>query len=210
MLNINKITILLIIVLVIMLGFLLTGSINEVEDIYENDPIVVDGMDGLIVSMVEDVVDESIKRPGLNREVFDLTERSMNRLNELIKKEDLSIDDWLEIGLFWKSGGNFEAAREAWEYVDAISVNNNIAQINLGNLYVRDMVDLEKAESWYKKALISEPKYPVTYFQMAEMYLYGFKDRNKAINIAKQGLRELPNDDSLKSLRDVLESGGSI
>jgi len=215
MMNTNKIAIFLALILAVMLGFLFTKSNNQ-EGIYKENPLILeefgdlDGIDGVTIEIGESGINPGIEKPDLNRDMSNLTEKSTERLNELLSKKDLTADEWLEIGVFWKSGGDFEAAREAWEYVDMVSAKNYVAQINLGNLYTRDLVDLEKAEYWYEKALVSESKYPVTYFQMAEMYLYGFKDRNKAINIAKKGLKELPNDSSLQSLVDVLESGGSI
>ncbi len=188
------------------------GVEKDTEQVVESEPINIDDLEGVEISYIPPE-DPGIKIPSLNRETSGLTEKTQKNLDDLVKileADHLDIDSWIAIGNIWQSGGNYEAAIEAWEYAYALAPLEELSMINLGGLYFRYIKNYEKAEESYKKALEINSKYPPLYYNIAELYLYGMKDRTKAIEIAEMGLRELPSDASLLSLRDVLKSGGSI
>lgn len=176
---------------------------------------IIEGLEGFenIQIGFAPLKDPGTNVPDLNREVKNLTEASLARLDTLIEnleEDPLNINEWIEIGGFWKVGGAFEGASEAWQYALDLAPTNTVALVNLGNLYTSDIIDLDKAESWYMKAIEANPQYIPAYFKGAEMYLYGMKDRNKAIKFVEKGLETIPLDGSLQSLKEVLESGGSL
>ncbi|PIP87370.1 hypothetical protein COW81_00645 [Candidatus Campbellbacteria bacterium CG22_combo_CG10-13_8_21_14_all_36_13] len=217
----KKIVIPVLAIVLLVIGYFVWAKIGNSPDtdiVLDSDisttteKVTIEGFDGVDAEYVV-INDPGITQPNLNRTVSGLSSTSASRLSEVVsmlKDNPLNPDGWIEIGGLWKTGGAFIASSEAWEYAYTLSPKNVVALNNLGNLYTYEIVDLNKAESWYKKALEVGPKYVPTYFNMAEMYLYGFKDRKKAIDIAKQGVKELPLEDSLASLKNILESGGSI
>lgn len=201
---------LLIVILVVVLYFVLGGSDDSavLED-QDKTNITFDGIGGVEAEFVT-IKDSGIEPPILKRNLTGLTKTSSDRLKLVItsiEENHLNPDDWIEIGGLWKVGGAFEAAGEAWEYALVLSPENIVSLINLGNLYANELNDLEQAESWYRKAIESEPTYIPVYFQMAEMYLYKIKNRNKAISIVEEGLKVLPNDEDLIELKEAIESG---
>jgi len=190
-----------------------SDTVDEIDLATTTDDVIFEGLEGVEASFAP-VKDPGVPVPSLdNIKVTGLVKVTADRLlviTESLKKDHLNPEGWVEIGGIWKAGGNFEGARDAWEYVYALDPFNEVALNNLGNLYVYDLVDLKQAEDWYKKALVAGPKYIPTYYNMAEMYLYKMNDRKKAIEIVKAGIKELPDDGSLQALKERLESGGSM
>ncbi|PCI29100.1 hypothetical protein COB55_02820 [Candidatus Wolfebacteria bacterium] len=155
--------------------------------------------------------DPDIDTPKLKRKVSGLTENTQIRLDgvvDILKDDHLNVRQWIQIGGIWKIGENFEAAREAWEYALILSPSNQVAPVNLGNLYATDIKDFEKSEEWYLKAIEVSPTNRQAYTKLSELYFYQMKDTVKAIEIIDQGLGVLADDGTLHSFKNALESGG--
>lgn len=114
------------------------------------------------------------------------------------------IDVWLDLGVRFKAAGDYEGAREIWEYAAALKPKQSIAFSNLGLLYGYYLHDDTKAEANLLQAIKNDSKIGYYYLNMADFYLDSLKNKEKAIDILKKGLVMLPSDQSLKASLDSI------
>lgn len=111
---------------------------------------------------------------------------------EELKKDHNSLDAWLQMGLLRKTTGDYEGAREAWEYASIIRPKNSVSFANLGVLYGYYLKDQQKAEKNFLKAIENDKVLTYFYAQTADFYLDVIKNKEKAIGILEQGIKEVP------------------
>lgn len=100
------------------------------------------------------------------------------------------LDPWLQAGLIKKMIGDFEGARDAWEYASLIRPNNFVSFKNLGELYWHYLPDYPRAEENFRKAIENEPRFIDSYVSLSELYRYSY--------LEKQSLAEMPLLDGIR------------
>jgi len=153
----------------------------------------------------------NISLPNLNKEIkitADMNEEAkriatdkIQDLSSHLKKDNDNLENWLVLGVYRKTIGDYEGAKEVWEYASAIRPQNSISFNNLGELYAYQLKDNVKAEENYKKAIENDPSAIYIYRNFFDFYRYFAKDTAKARAILEQGIAANPSTSSdLKNL----------
>ena len=147
------------------------------------------------VSAVPTIPVPSLERPIVFSVAFpDEAQKIMRdkiaQTSEALKVDKTYFNDWLNLGIYRKQIGDYEGARQAWDYASALQPNNNISFYNLGVLYHYYLKDFPKAESNFLTSIKKNPSYPQTYGELHDLYQFSYKqDTTAAIDILKQGLK---------------------
>jgi len=158
----------------------------------------------------------NIPLPDLNKEIkitADMSEDAkriatakIQDLSSQLKKNSDNLENWLVLGVYRKMVGDYEGAKEIWEYASAIRPQNSISFNNLGELYAYYLKDNAKAEKNYKKAIENDPSAIYIYRNFFDFYRYFAKDVAKARAILEQGIAANPSTSSdLKNLLETLK-----
>lgn len=125
-------------------------------------------------------------------------------LSAQLKKDSDNLENWLVLGVYRKTIGDLEGAREVWEYASAIRPENSISFNNLGELYAYYLKDNKKAEENYAKAIENDPSAIYIYRNFFDFYRYVAKDPTKARALLEKGIAANPATSS--DLKNLLES----
>ncbi len=185
---------------------------NIIVNIGEDGSIDAEGYDVEIIEPEDNTV--SIPAPSLNSpivfyvELADdvksiMTTKIENTRKDLQAKVNY-FNGWIELGLQYKIIGDYDGARDSWEYASAIRQSSGLPHRNLGDLYGYYLKDSTKAEENFLKAIELSPDQIEYYFTTASFYKDVLKDTNKAIAIVERGLKANPNSPDLKSLLNSL------
>jgi len=137
----------------------------------------------------------------LSPEVVKLVEDRMTATIANLKKDSRSFDNWIALGIERKTLGDYEGAREAWEYAKIIDSNNLVSWNNLGDLYHFYLRDYKKSEENWKKTIVLNPDFIQGYRGLYELYSYSMKEKSTEIPvILKQGIARNPKATDLKTL----------
>jgi len=117
----------------------------------------------------------------------------LNQTIKSLKQYPDVYEDWIQLGLYRKLIGDYEGAREAWEYAAKIRPTIGVAFHNLGNLYASELKDIEKAEQYYLKAIENEPVHIQWYVAAYEYYRFLAHDNAKARAILRKGIEINPD-----------------
>lgn len=98
--------------------------------------------------------------------------------------------------------GNFNDSRKQYEEAVKINDRDSVAYNNLGNVY-RDLKSYDKAIDSYKKSIEIDSKTINTYVNLANVQLYNKDDSGAAIQVYKDGLRALPDNEQLLLLLGI-------
>ena len=125
----------------------------------------------------------------------------IQNLSSQLKKDSDNLENWLVLGVYRKIIGDYEGAREVWEYAGAIRPQNSVSFNNLGELYAYYLKDNKKAEENYAKAIENDPSAIYIYRNFFDFYRYVAKDTIKARAILEKGIAaNLATSSDLKSL----------
>ncbi|MFA5838323.1 MAG: hypothetical protein WC849_00015 [Candidatus Paceibacterota bacterium] len=142
--------------------------------------------------------------PNLNRKIPDTASENIKgniiSISESLKTDSKSFDLWINLGLYRKLVGDYEGARQAWEYASILRPRFSLSFLNLANLYGYYIKDSKKAESNFLKAIEAEPTETYSYVAMANFYVEVLNDKNKAIDIIKEGIKNNPKVEELKQI----------
>lgn len=152
-----------------------------------------------------------VKAPALNRQVVfkgdisleakSILANNIARLTASLKGDTTRFGDWLELGIQYKIAGDYEGAKEAWEYASALSPNNYVSFSNLGDLYTNYLKNYPKAEENFKISIKNKSDYIGGYRALHELYRYSYKEKaNLAPQILKEGLSKNPKSTDLMVL----------
>ena len=108
------------------------------------------------------------------------------------------------LGVYRKIIGDYEGAREVWEYASAIRPQNSVSFNNLGELYAYYLKNNKKAEENYAKAIENDPSAIYIYRNFFDFYRYFAKDTAKARAILEKGIAANPATSS--DLKNLLKS----
>ena len=150
----------------------------------------------------------------LNREIKIINEMSdeakkivtakIQDLSSQLKKDSDNLENWLVLGVYRKTIGDYEGAKEVWEYANAIRPKNSISFNNLGELYAYYLKDNVKAEENYAKAIENDPSAIYIYRNLFDFYRYVAKDPVKARALLEKGIVANPSTSS--DLKNLLEN----
>lgn len=134
-------------------------------------------------------------------EVKSITLANLDSAIIAIKKDPKNILNWIDLGIQRKQLGDYEGARDAWEYTKALDQNNIVPWNNLGDLYHFYLKDYKKSEENWKKTIALKPDYMQGYRGLYELYTYSMKEKTSEIPIMlKQGIAKNPEAADLKAL----------
>lgn len=115
-----------------------------------------------------------------------------------VKENPDFLEGWLQIGLLKKVIGDFEGARDAWEYAGVIRPLNSVSFANLGELYWTYLPDYPRSEKNFLTSIRNKPDDPSTYISLSDLYFHSYSaKRGLADDILLEGLEANPNDINL-------------
>ncbi|MCK6462474.1 MAG: hypothetical protein L6Q29_01485 [Candidatus Pacebacteria bacterium] len=141
----------------------------------------------------------------LEENVEKLLVEKIHEVESNLKSNDKSIDDWLALGIYRKMAGDYEGAREIWEYASFISPGNITSFNNLGELYAYYLKNNKKAEENYKQAVKNGPASIYIYRNFHFFYKDVLKNNTKAKAVLEQGIAANPGEASL-DLQNLLKN----
>lgn len=102
---------------------------------------------------------------------------------------------WVTLGVFRKTLGDYQEAKDIWLYVAKRWPLNYVAYNNLGNLYHIELKDFAASEKAYQMAATVQPRFVQTYINLYELYRYSYPGKKAlAPDPLKVGLSRNPND----------------
>ena len=117
-------------------------------------------------------------------EVRVFTEEQIKQLNatiqthaRVVKSDSTYFNGWIQIGILKKMIGDFEGARDAWEYVSLIQPGNSLSYANLGELYWRYLHDYPNSEKNLLISIKNKPDDFQTYVTLSELYYYSYQEK---------------------------------
>lgn len=140
----------------------------------------------------------------VSEEVREIYRQKIEELTLALKENPGLLNAWLDLGIYRQNSGDYEGAKECWEYAGNISPENSTSFQNLGNLYAYYLKDNKKSEENYLKALENGPKQIYIYRNVYEFYRYVMKDEAMAKQILEKGI-EL-NLESSQDLQNLLDN----
>jgi tetratricopeptide (TPR) repeat protein len=130
-------------------------------------------------------------------QVRELQKQLNDWANAILANSD-QLEPWIGIGLIKKNIGDYEGAREAWEYVSLIRPKNVVSFYDLGGLYWHELPDFPRAEASYRRAILNEPRYIDSYIGLSDLYRYSMPGKaGEADKPLLEGLEKNPDDSSL-------------
>ena len=129
-----------------------------------------------------------------------------------VKANPAFFDGWIKLGLLKKTIGDFEGARDAWEYAGIIEPGNSLSFSNLGELYWRYLHEYIKSESNFRISIEHKPDDIQNYVSLAELYHYSYKDKaDLADDVLFEGLGKNSGDGTLmRRLAYLYEQRGEL
>jgi len=135
------------------------------------------------------VITESVQGP--------LREQITSQLKEVsgsLKSNTDAFDNWILLGSYRKIAGDYEGARDAWEYASAISPLNYGSFSNLGDLYHYYLKEYPLAEKNLLISVKNNPENIAGYRDLYNLYTQSYKEKiNEAPKILLSGLSKNPN-----------------
>lgn len=145
----------------------------------------------------------------ISPEIKKITISNLENAIAEIKKDPSSVDNWFDLGLQRKQLGDYEGARDVWEYTKALEPNNIVSWNNLGDLYHFYLKDYKKSEENWKKTISLQSDYSQGYRGLYELYTYSMPEKSGEIPvILKLGIEKAPQATDLAVL--LKEYEGSI
>lgn len=119
--------------------------------------------------------------------------RSLQNFGKSVKENPNAFSAWLQLGILKKTIGDFEGARDAWEYAGIIRPLNDVSFANLGELYWRYLHLYPQSEANLKIAIKNNPHNPGTYTTLSDLYFYSLKEKaDLADDVLLEGIAANP------------------
>lgn len=124
-----------------------------------------------------------------------------------VKKDPDFFNGWIQGGLLKKVIGDFEGARDMWEYASLIRPQNSVSFANLGELYWRYLPNFAKSEANFRTAVKNKPSEFTAYVSLSDLYFYSYAAKaNLADDVLLEGLAANPQEINLmKALATLYE-----
>ncbi len=130
-----------------------------------------------------------IKRPDATTADNKRLEDKIVELIGTVKKEPTNYATLIDLGTYWRTAGDYDAARQVWEHATRVFPTDSVAYSNLGVLYAQDLKDNTKAGQYFLKAIAQDPTYGYSYVQLADFYHNVLRDNTKAREILERGIK---------------------
>lgn len=162
------------------------------------------------------------KAPLLNRgtdykntvapEIKTIVLSQMDKVIGELKKDSTNVNDWVMLGVHRKTIGDYEGARDAWEYAKALAPNEVVVYNNLGDLYHYYLKDYKKSEENWKKTIAIKSDYIQGYRGLIDLYKYSMTDKiGETPTLLKLGIAKNPNSvDLMVMLARYYQDAGDI
>jgi len=125
-----------------------------------------------------------------------------------LKKSNMQMNLWMELGNNRKIAGDAEGAQEIWEYITKVAPNHYLAYSNLGDLYMHTFKDYPTAETNFKKSIELKPSHVDGYRNLYMLYHYLYKtDTTADGDILGAGLKANPDHPDLLQLLGEYQGG---
>lgn len=172
----------------------------EVNQKKEDEPAAAD----IKKIAISDLSKKTVIKVDLPEDMEKNTLEQITALTNSLKKNYDSWGEWIQLGLLKKLLGDYQGAREAWEFAAIIRPKDSISRHNLGNLYWQNLKDLKKAEENYLKAIELSKQDISAYVDLSNIYYYDLKDKIKAETILNKGLVNNSGNEELKrAMKDM-------
>ncbi len=146
------------------------------------------------VAMAVPDLDRLIIAPSIQGAVREQITSQLKEVSGNLKKNTTVFDNWILLGLFRKIAGDFEGARDAWEYAGAISPMNHVSFSNLGDLYHYYLKNYPLAEKNILIFIKNNPENIAGYRDLYNLYTQSYREKiNEAPKILLSGLSKNPN-----------------
>jgi hypothetical protein len=130
-----------------------------------------------------------------------IVKAQMEAIIATLKKDPSQLTMWLQLGIDRKQAGDYEGAREAWAYVQAVAPKDEISAVDLADLFANFIKDYPQAETYYLKAIVDAPAAIDNYRNLYTLYHYSYKVGSGAdVAILKEGLANNPGNPDLEQL----------
>jgi tetratricopeptide (TPR) repeat protein len=172
---------------------------------YSVEIIPIEGTSSIVDIPVPNLNNPVIFGENTSDEARNIITKKIDKLIKELKEDNNLFQDWMELGLYRKMIGDYEGARDAWEYAGAIRPQNSLSFRNLGDLYGYYLKEPKKAEENFLKAIKNAPSQIEYYFKTTEFYREVMKDTVKARKIVEQGIESNESSEELKLLLASLE-----
>ncbi len=139
---------------------------------------------------------------GYSIEQREKIEGQVKILTDALKIDPDRFNEWTDLGLLLKSSGDYEGARQAWEYAGAMRPENSLSFSNLGVLYGYYLNKPLKAEANLLHAIENEPLFLNHYMRLTDFYLEVMKNKNAALGFLNRSIAKYPEWEDLKKLKE--------
>ena len=195
---------------------------NSITENSSNNTVATSTNNNIDISQIldvktEELPDEQIKAipvPSLVRQISfpagmaedakAIYQKKIEDLENLLKKDSNSFQNWIDLGVFRKGVEDYEGTREIWEYASKRWPGNSISFGNLGDLYGFYLKDYTKAESSFLQSILNTPDRERAYLQLADFYLNVMKDSVKAKAIIEEGISKAGTNENLRQMLDII------
>lgn len=174
-----------------------TDSNSEPEYTITQIPVENPAVSAQVPSLDRPIVFTTDLSPEAKKIITDNTKRLVG----VLKADNSRFDAWLDLGSYRKQIGDYEGAREAWEYVALLSPSYYVPFNNLGDLYAYFIKDNLKAEENFKKSIEVNPSIVGSYRALYDFYRNVYTEKsNLADDVLLQGLSKNPKSTDLMIL----------
>lgn len=159
-----------------------------------------------VLSGAESATADSLKAPDATRaliinasanmtaEAKTALQKSYAKTQAVLAKDKDAFNEWIFMGNINFIAGNYQLAREYWEYASARWPSNQSSFNNLGDLYMNYLKDYPKAEKNWLQAIKNKADDPGVYANLFSLYTNtSYKPSNTAAeDILKKGIAANP------------------
>lgn len=204
--------ILLVLAVVLVAGYFIYKDVTDVSDRIkevQNSDVVELPKEGELPKGVEmpDLDKKLTFDSYLNENTIAILKPKIEDIRTKLKETPTNFRLWMDLAANYKVAGDYKSAEEAWYYAHLMIPDNSVVMGNLANLYAYYIKDNTKAEEYFIKAINAPGALPYLYYQTADFYVDIMKDNAKALEIAEQGLKKMPNDVDMKALVESIKAG---
>jgi len=149
----------------------------------QNTPIGIEGDGVYEIVNLREKAEHILQRPIIfaSEPPAPIKEDIENQIKEntgLLRSDSNVFIPWISLGQLRKVIGDYEGARDAWEFVGIVHPKNALSFHNLGDLYGSYLRDFPKAEMNYLISIENDNANINAYLNLADLYWYGgYKDK---------------------------------
>ncbi|MBI2055035.1 MAG: hypothetical protein HYT39_02975 [Candidatus Sungbacteria bacterium] len=128
-----------------------------------------------------------------NEQQMEVLKKRLSDAAGSINADPDQLAPWIDAGVVKKVIGDYEGARDAWEYASIIRPLNYVSFKNLGELYWHYLPDLPRSEENFRTAIKNDPSVFDAYISLSDLYRYSYKEKEDlADDVLLEGLEKNP------------------